>query len=66
MVLINSFIEKEEAKSVMLVLSKEVKDYQGSMIFADHRKDREWSRERDTLHRISIQIFNHLRMLRVE
>ena len=59
-------IEKEEAKSVMLVLSKEVKDYQGSMIFADHRKDREWSRERDTLHRISIQIFNHLRMLRVE
>lgn len=59
-------IEKEEAKSVMLVLSREIKDYQGSIIFSDRRKDREWSRERETLRRLAFQIFNHLRILRNE
>lgn len=59
-------IEMEEAKSAMLVLSKEVKDYKGSVVFADRQKDRDWSREKDTLYRIANQIFIHLRTLRNE
>lgn len=58
-------IEMEQAQSAMLVLSREVKEYQGSIIFTDRRKDRDWSRERETLHRISNQIFLHLRTRRM-
>ncbi len=57
-------IEMEMAKSAMLVLSKELKDYQGSIVFADRHKDRDWDSVRDTLYRIANQIFVHLRTLK--
>lgn len=57
-------IEMEEAKTAMLVLSKEMKDYQGSIVFTDRRKDRDWEREKDTLQRIAYQVFLHLRSRR--
>lgn len=57
-------VEMEEAKTAMLVLSKEIKDYQGSIVFTDRRKDRDWGREKDTLQRIAYQVFLHLRTRR--
>lgn len=58
-------LQIEVGKSVMLVFSKENSDYRGSIIFADNRQDREWSRERETLVRIANQIFSHLRSLKL-
>lgn len=59
-------IETEEAKAVVIVLSKEIKHYQGSVVYTDRRKDRTWSQERGTLARISNLIFMHLRSLKEE
>lgn len=59
-------IYMEEAKTAMLVFSKNVKDYQGSIVFSDRHKDREWSREKDTLIRISQYIFSCLHTMRCE
>ncbi|MBE5884527.1 MAG: EAL domain-containing protein [Lachnospiraceae bacterium] len=59
-------IEKDEAKSAMIVLSKEIKGYQGSVIFTDRQKDRDWERERDTLQHIANHIFTHLRTRKKE
>ncbi|MBQ2802655.1 MAG: EAL domain-containing protein, partial [Lachnospiraceae bacterium] len=57
-------IETEQAKAVMLAFSKDFLDYQGSIVFVDRQKDRDWKREKDTLVRISNQIFNHLSLLK--
>ncbi len=59
-------INFEEAKSVMLVFSREMKDYRGSIVFADRRSDRDWSREKEALIRIANQIFIRLRMLKYD
>ncbi len=59
-------INTEEAKSVMIAFSKETKDYKGSIIFADRRNDRDWSKERDTLVRLANHIFIHMRFAKAE
>lgn len=59
-------IETEEAKSVMIVVSKEVKDHCGSMVYADRRHDRDWKAEKETLTRIANLIFHRMRQLRLE
>lgn len=59
-------LETELGKSVMLVFPKELKDYQGSIVFNDRHNDRDWVKEQDTLIRISNQIFSRLRALRME
>lgn len=59
-------METEEAKSVLIVCSKEIHDYQGSIVYVDRRQDREWKREGETLMRISNLIFNRLRLLKNE
>lgn len=59
-------IETEEAKAVVIVLSREIKHYQGSVVYTDRRKDRAWSREQGTLTRIANLIFTHLRSLKEE
>lgn len=59
-------METEKAKSVMLVFSKELRDYKGSIIFTDRSKDRDWTGEGETLTRIANQIFSHMRQLRTK
>lgn len=59
-------IDTEEAKAVLLVLSKEIKEYQGSIVFTDRRKDRTWEDERELLTRISNAVFNRMKNLRIE
>lgn len=58
-------INTEEATSVMIAFSKEARDYRGSIVFVDRRKDRDWSREQETLARIANHIFIHLRFLKL-
>lgn len=60
------YIETEEAKTIMIVLSKEVKGYQGSIVFDDRRKDRTWENERGILTRIANAVFNRIKSLRSE
>jgi len=59
-------VKLEEAKSVMLAFSKGMKDYQGSVVFADRHSDRKWDREKETLLRIANHIFSRRRMLRTD
>lgn len=55
-----------EARSAFLVLSTSVRDYKGSIVFSDRRRDRDWVRMKSTLVRISNQIFYKLRMMKRE
>lgn len=59
-------LEMEEAKTAMVVLSGEIKDYCGSIVFCDRKKDKTWEAEQDILVRIANAIFNRLRNLRKE
>lgn len=59
-----SMLASRKSQSVMMVFSKELENYQGSIVFNDRRGDRSWVKEQDTLIRISNQIFSHLRALR--
>lgn len=56
-------VEMGKAQSVLVVLSTSVRDYSGSVVFVDRRRDRDWEREKGTLVRIANQIFYRLRML---
>ena len=55
---------KEEAESVMIVMSTASKGLKASVIFSDRHTDRTWEEEKNALCRISHQIFNRLRMLK--
>lgn len=55
-----------QAKTALLVLPKEIRDYNGSIIFTSRREDRSWDDIRDTLIRIANQIFSHLRSRKYE
>lgn len=57
-------IYKEEAESVMIVMSTASKGLKASVIFSDRHTDRTWEEEKNALCRISHQIFNRLRMLK--
>ena len=57
-------VYKEEAESVMIVMSTASKGIKASIIFADRHADRRWQEEKNALCRISHQIFNRLRMLK--
>ena len=57
-------IYKEEAKSVMIVMSTASKGVKASVIFTDRRTDRTWQEEKKALCKISHQIFNRLRTLK--
>lgn len=59
-------IETEKAVSVFIVLSVELKDYKGSIVFSDRKKDRDWKREKNGLLRISNHIFSRLRNIKNE
>lgn len=59
-------IEMEAAQSAFLVLSTSVRDYTGSVVFADRKEKRDWLRMKSTLVRISNQIFYKLRLLKKE
>ncbi len=59
-------VETEQAVSVLIVLSVELKDYKASIVFSDRSKDRNWESEKDCLVRISNYIFSRLRNLRQE
>lgn len=59
-------LEMEQAKSVFIVLSTSVRDYSGSIVFSDRRKERDWVRMKSTLVRIANQIFYRRRMLQRE
>ena len=56
----------EAIYSVLLVASKEVKEYQGSILFAGRKDDCNWDEEKDTLVKISNLIFNHFRQLKIK
>ena len=57
-------VYKEEAESVMVVMSTASKGIKASVIFTDRHTDRRWQEEKNALCRISHQIFNRLRMLK--
>lgn len=57
-------VYKEEAESVMIVMSTAAKGIKASIIFTDRNTDRKWQEEKNALCRISHQIFNRLRMLK--
>ncbi len=57
-------IYKEEAKSVMIVMSTASKGVKASVIFTDRHTDRKWQEEKNALCKISHQIFNRLRKLK--
>lgn len=59
-------VETEQAVSVLIVLSVELKDYKASIVFSDRSKDRDWKDEKDCLVRISNYIFSRLRNLKQE
>ncbi len=59
-------VEMEQAKSAFVVLSTSVRDYSGSIVFSDRRKERDWVRMKSTLVRIANQIFYRRRMLQRE
>lgn len=50
-----------ETGSAMVILSTSVRDYRGSIVFADGRQDRNWARMKNNLLRIANQIFYRLR-----
>lgn len=57
-------IYKEEAESVMIVMSTAAKGLKASVIFSDRHTDRTWEEEKNALCKISHQIFNRLRKLK--
>ena len=57
-------IYKEEAKSVMIVMSTASKGVKASVIFTDRHTDRTWQEKKNALCKISHQIFNRLRKLK--
>ena len=59
-------VEMESAESALVVLSTSVRDYEGSIVFADRKRNRDWVRMKNILTRISNQIFYRLRLLRKE
>lgn len=59
-------LEMEQAKTAFIVLSTSVRDYSGSIVFSDRRKERDWVRMKSTLVRIANQIFYRRRMLQRE
>ncbi|MCM1113384.1 MAG: GGDEF domain-containing phosphodiesterase [Muribaculum sp.] len=58
--------EEAQAKSVLLILSTSVRDYRGSIVFADRGQDRDWAQMKSMLLRIANQIFYRLRERRLE
>lgn len=57
-------VYKEEAESVMIVMSTAAKGLKASVIFSNRHTDRSWQEEKNALCRISHQIFNRLRTLK--
>ena len=55
-----------QSRTTLVVLSTSVRDFTGSVVFADRKKERDWEPIRSTLVRISNQIFYKLRMLKKE
>ncbi len=55
-----------QSKSVLVALSTSVRDFRGSVVFADREEKRDWEKIRSTLVRIANQIFYKLRMLKKE
>lgn len=53
-----------QSRDTLVVLSTSVRDFTGSVVFADRKGGRDWEPMRSTLVRISNQIFYKLRMLK--
>ncbi len=56
----------QKAQSALLVLSTSVRDYHGSVVFADRSRERDWVRMKTTLMQISSKIFYRMRALKQE
>ncbi len=55
-----------KSRATLVALSTSVRDFSGSIVFADRKEERDWEGIRSTLVRISNQIFYKLRMLKRE
>lgn len=59
-------IETERAKSVMIAVSRDYRECQYSIVFADRNMDRDWEAEKEILCRISNIVFGRLHQLLLE